>query len=88
MAADIHEMRTFQLPHSNESDTMLKYYSTPSLINIVLNLKLIFRFNVGHLGFSSSAYVGQHSPYAIEFGHPEKHGMCMLWNFDSIMSTS
>jgi len=65
MAADTHEMRIFQLPDSNESDTMLKYYSTRSLKN-VLNLKLIFRFNGGHLGFSSSAYVRQHSPYAIE----------------------
>jgi len=49
---------------------MLKYYSTRSLNN-VLNLKLIFWFNGSHIGFSSSAYVGQHSPSAIELAIPK-----------------
>jgi len=38
---------------------MLRYYSV--FINNVLNLKLVFRFNGGHFGLLTSAYVGQHS---------------------------
>jgi len=64
---------------------MLKCYNV--FTQLRFELELIFRFNGGHFGFSTSAYVGQHSPKCHWVGYPRKHGRC-LWNFDSIMSTS